>query len=202
MKYAKSDKGYYIPKGSEQQMNPGMSGGMSGGMAGAAGPGDGKLMTTWNSYIDWLDNKGMKGSPELDKGGLGFKMLDEFNAQMKKQDPGFTPITKQDVGKIQGLLKEYREYSKNLVYNDKAKITFPNGQSLFYSQMNPQQKDEFENTYYSSITKTNIDENPGQFTTRVKFASAFMQEKDPVTGEKIGDRKRLGFATPTGVEQK
>jgi len=202
MKYAKSEKGYYVPKGIQQEVNPGMSGDMSGGMAGAGGPGDGKLMNTWNSYIDWLDQKGMKGSEDLDKGDLGFKMVEQFNAEMKKQDANFTPITRQDVGKVQGLLKDYREYAKQQVYNDKAKIRFGDGQELMYSQMNPQQKDEFENTYFSSITKTQIDEKPGQFTTRVKFPSAFVQEKDAQTGEKIGTRSRQGFATPTGIEQK
>ncbi len=32
----------------------------------------------WNRYMAWLDKKGMRGNPALDKGGLGYKYFDEY----------------------------------------------------------------------------------------------------------------------------
>ena len=34
----------------------------------------------WNNYHSWLESKGMAGKPELDKGGLGYKLFDEYVA--------------------------------------------------------------------------------------------------------------------------
>lgn len=35
----------------------------------------------WNTYIDWLRNKGMAGHPDLDKNGLGYEMLEQFRRE-------------------------------------------------------------------------------------------------------------------------
>jgi hypothetical protein len=32
----------------------------------------------WNAYLTWLDKKGMRGKPELDKGGLGNNLFKQY----------------------------------------------------------------------------------------------------------------------------
>lgn len=107
MKYGKSDKGYFISKAGQQEMGSGS--GMQGSMSG--GPGDEQLKNSWNSYVSWLDNKRLKASP----GDLSIDMLDQYNAEMQKQNPNHVPITKQDIDKIQGILKGNRVNEKKSV---------------------------------------------------------------------------------------
>jgi len=38
---------------------------------------DNKLREDWNAYVTWLEKKGVKGKPELDKNDLGGKIIDE-----------------------------------------------------------------------------------------------------------------------------
>ena len=39
---------------------------------------DDKIKSSWNNYLTWLDKKGMKGKPELDKGDLGNKLFRQY----------------------------------------------------------------------------------------------------------------------------
>jgi hypothetical protein len=42
----------------------------------------------WNKYLGWLKDKGMQGKPELDKGGLGEKLFQEYlKGNPKIHDP-------------------------------------------------------------------------------------------------------------------
>ena len=36
------------------------------------------VKSDWNNYLTWLDKKGMRGKPELDKGGLGNNLFKEY----------------------------------------------------------------------------------------------------------------------------
>lgn len=37
-----------------------------------------KVKQDWNMYLSWLDKKGMKGKPELDKGGIGNNLFKQY----------------------------------------------------------------------------------------------------------------------------
>jgi hypothetical protein len=193
MKYGKSDKGYFIPKGQGAEQMQSQGNAMGQNTAGQGkGPGDDLLMQVWNGYVDWLEQKGLKGDPSLDKGGRGYQMLEQYNKEMKQKDPAFLPIQQGDVSRVQELLKDYRTFSMNEIRNDKSMVKFGDGQTLKYSQMDENRRKEFEDVWMQNITKTPVDGNPGQFTTSMKFPSAFIQTLS-AEGEKIGERRRLGY---------
>jgi hypothetical protein len=147
------------------------------------------VMQQWNQYVDWLDSKGMKGSPELDKGDTGFKMMEEY----KKQNPSFN-LTKDDVGVIQQKLQEYRNFSLSNIKENKLKLNY-GGKEVFYKDLNAQQQKDVDENYMGKIKMTNIDKFPGQFTTSTKFSSEFMS--------KVNSREvegRVGFNPLTLTE--
>jgi hypothetical protein len=53
----------------------------------------------WNKYLGWLKEKGMQGKPELDKGGVGEKLFQEYLKQ--------NPETSLSKSIIPGIRKEY-----------------------------------------------------------------------------------------------
>ena len=59
-----------------------------------------KHKADWNKYLTWLDAKKMKGTPDLDKGGLGNKL---FNQYIKEN-----PTTSLNPNIIPGIRKEYQ----------------------------------------------------------------------------------------------
>jgi len=121
---------------------------------------DGNIMQQWNSYVDWLDSKGMKGSPELDKGDKGFQMMEEY----RKINPSFT-IKKDDIGTIQKQLQDYRNFSLDSIKQGKMKISY-GGKEMSYNQLTPAQQKDVDDNYMGKIAKTAVDKFPGQFTTR------------------------------------
>lgn len=64
-----------------------------------------EVKSAWDQYVSWLGQKGLKGSPELDKGTKGIEMLQQF----VQEHPG-TPLSLDLVVDIQNYFKEYREW--------------------------------------------------------------------------------------------
>jgi len=60
----------------------------------------------WNSFLDYLKQKGMQGNPALDNRdtGLGQKLMEEYRAQ----NPHFT-LTYDQVPAVQSDLQNYRQ---------------------------------------------------------------------------------------------
>jgi hypothetical protein len=148
------------------------------------------VMQQWNNYVDWLDSKGMKGSPELDKGDKGFQMMEMY----RKENPSFT-LTKDDVGVIQQRLQDYRSFAIDSIKQGKMKINY-GGKEVFYKDLSPEQQKDVEQNYMGKIAKTGIDKFPGQFTTSTKFSSEFIS--------KVNSREiegRVGF-NPVNESQK
>lgn len=146
------------------------------------------VMQQWNQYVDWLESKGMKGSPELDKGDTGFKMMEQY----RKENPSFK-LTKDDVGVIQQKLQEYRDFSLGNIKENKTKINY-GGKEVFYKDLNPQQQKDVDENYMGKIKKTSIDKFPGQFTTSTKFSSEFMSK---VNSREVAGRVGFNPMTPT-----
>jgi hypothetical protein len=128
------------------------------------------VMQQWNQYVDWLDSKGMKGSPELDKGDTGFRMMEAY----RKENPSFT-LTKDDVGVVQQSLKQYRQFSLDNIKQNKTKINY-GGNEVFYKDLTPQQQKDVDSNYMGKIALTAEDKFPGQYTTSTKFSSEFISK--------------------------
>jgi hypothetical protein len=128
---------------------------------------DNNIRTAWNSYIEWLSKKGLKGHPSLDHNGLGFKMIEEY----QKEHPG-TPLTKDMVVPIQQDFANYRKYALNQI--EQGKGSFGEGVN----------KDNF------LAALSQVDGIPGQRTTSYTFPVGYM--KDMNTGEV----KNKGFMKP------
>lgn len=146
------------------------------------------VMQQWNNYVDWLDSKGMKGSPELDKGDKGFQMMEMY----RKENPSFT-LTKDDVGVIQQRLQDYRSFAIDSIKQGKMKIIY-GGKEVFYKDLSPEQQKDVEQNYMGKIAKTGIDNFPGQFTTSTKFSSEFISK---VNSREIEGRVGFNPLTPT-----
>jgi hypothetical protein len=148
----------------------------------------GNMMQQWNSYVDWLDSKGMKGSPELDKGDKGFQMMEEY----RKINPSFT-IKKDDIGTIQKQLQDYRNFSLDSIKQGKMKISY-GGKEMSYNELTPAQQKDVDDNYMGKIAKTAVDKFPGQFTTSTKFSSEFISK---VNSREVAGRVGFNPLSPT-----
>ena len=149
---------------------------------------DGNIMQQWNGYVDWLDSKGMKGSPELDKGDTGFKMMEMY----RKENPSFK-LTKEDIGLVQQRLQDYRSFALDSIKQGKMKVNY-GGKETFFKDLNPTQQKDVEENYMGKISKTGIDKFPGQFTTSTKFSSEFMSK---VNSREVAGRVGFNPLSPT-----
>jgi hypothetical protein len=133
---------------------------------------DDKVKEEWNKYTSWLEEKGMKGKPELDSDQLGFKMLDEY----RKANPN-TILSKDLILPIQ---REFQTYRQKALENIKTgKATF-NGK---------------EEDFMPGLSK--LDGYPGRYTTSYKFPSATVTTLD--NGIPV-EKKIIPFA-PTDITQ-
>lgn len=170
------------------------------GAAGAKGPGDGIIMNKWNNYVSWLQQKGKKGSKELDKGTEGMNMLNQYNNEMRAKDKSFTPITQDDVGKIQVMLRDYRDYAMEEIRQGRGRARLSSGQDIPYASMNEQQKQEFETGFMPAIRRREIagkewsDKIPGSETTSTIFGSNYIGQVESGVRSPL---QRVGFASET-----
>jgi len=129
---------------------------------------DNTIREGWNDYVKWLDSKGMKGHPDLDKNDLGLKMIDQY----RKENPK-TPITRELVIPIQKEFSKYRDYALGQV--DAGKAVLADGVT----------RDNF--LKHLSI----VDGLPGQRTTSFSFPNEYLKTFEK--GKLIGTENK-GFA--------
>lgn len=146
-----------------------------------------KNRADWNKYVDYLDKKGMKGHPSLDKGGNDVKMINQF----RKEDPT-TTMSKEMVTPIQKEFSSYRTSMIQKIKDKKALMTdseSPNGR---YAKPN-----ENLDNYMKDLSV--VDGIAGQRTTMHKFPDAKLKTVAPDKTESVAN---LGFAkTNTNVYQ-
>lgn len=130
---------------------------------------DNTIREGWNKYLDWLEAKGMRGKPELDKNDLGGKMIDAY----RKENPD-TPISREMVIPIQKEFGKYRDWSLGEV---KA------GRSMLSEGVTPE-------NYMRALSI--VDGFPGQRTTTFKFPLSYMQT---FSNGKLISNENKGFAT-------
>ena len=97
-----------------------------------------KIKADWNKYLDYLEEKGVKGSPELDKGGLGNKYFQEYI----KANPE-TSLSASVIPKIREAYKELRNVNieqikkgKSVYKNEKTGKEYT-GESVDFSDFMP-----------------------------------------------------------------
>lgn len=112
---------------------------------------DNNVRQAWNDYVNWLDSKGLKGSPTLDHNDLGGQMIDEY----RKENPN-TPITRDMIVPIQKEFQNYRNWAINQIET---------GHGAYAPGTN---KDNFLRAL--SI----VDGIPGQRTTSFSFPSQYL----------------------------
>ena len=66
---------------------------------------DNKLRTDWNNFLMYLDKKGVRGKPDLDKGGAGYALFDQY----VKENPT-TSLNRQTLPVIRKELLNYRNW--------------------------------------------------------------------------------------------
>lgn len=112
---------------------------------------DNNVRSAWNQYVQFLDSKGLKGSPVLDHNDMGGKMIDEY----RKENPD-TPITREMVAPIQQEFAKYRQYMLDQIAQ---------GKGQFGPGVN---KDNFMRSL--SV----VDGVPGQRTTSFQFPQGYL----------------------------
>jgi len=131
----------------------------------------------WNEYIDYLSKKGLKGSPELNKGAgeenVGRKVLKQF---LKENPTSSLRIEK--VPKIQNYFEDLQKSGKERLESGKSKMA--EGQT--------------KESFMKGISKVDI--YPGSKTTTYKFPTASLETSE---NGKIISKQELGFTEP-GVD--
>lgn len=126
-----------------------------------------QLKEDWNAYLNWLDKKGMKGKPELDKGGLGNKLFEQY----LKENPNTTLSVEQ----IPNIRKAY------LQMREQGLKDYKEGKMSFSSGTTPE-------NYMKHIVLNEQTENPnyvGQHLTQTPFPGQKFSIKDKKTGQVI-----------------
>lgn len=110
-----------------------------------------EIRADWNDYLKWLDEQDMKGSPSLDRGGVGMKMLAEY----VKTHPGTSlEATEEGVKQIQAEFIKYRKWVLDEIEAGRAQFSAGANKDNFMSWLSK----------YDGI--------PGQFTTKSQFPVA------------------------------
>ncbi len=129
---------------------------------------DNKVRKDWNDYTDWLEKKGLKGHPSLDKGDLGGKMVDQY----KKENPN-SIVSRQTIKPIQKEFSNYRNYALNEIKNKRAGFAEGTNEENFMRALSV------------------VDGIAGQRTTSFKFPDRYLRTFEVDNSSSIKD---MGFA--------
>jgi len=132
---------------------------------------DNKVRNDWNNYVSWLDKKGMKGHPSLDKNGLWNKMIEKY----REENPN-TVITKDIIVPIQKDFDNYRKYSLDQVKS--GKLLFDEGVD--------------ENNFMKNLSV--VDGIAGQRTTSFQYPMDYLKTLDK--DDKVIKVENKGFVIP------
>ncbi len=141
-----------------------------------------QLKTQWNKFARWAAEKGVAGSPDLDKGvgeqNGGIKLVRQY----QKENPG-TLITPENIPEIQGHFKNYREHVIDLIKNKKADYS---------GDINM-----VDTNFMPHLSK--IDGIPGSLTTKSTFPDEWLTTiyKGPGGVVEKQETVNTGLATPT-----
>ena len=127
-----------------------------------------KLKTDWNTYVNWLAQKGLKGHPSLDSGvgdsNVGIQQVKQF----QKENPG-TLISPETISEVQSHFQNYREYVLNKLRTDPKHNMITDPKTGEQRSALPDENLDF---FMRDLSK--VDGIPGQKTTNWQFPSAFL----------------------------
>ena len=129
---------------------------------------DNKIREGWNSYVDWLEAKGLKGNPSLDKDDFGGQMIDKY----KLENPD-SPISREMIIPIQKDFIVYRDFVLEEVKNKKAGLA---------DGVTPE-------TFMKDLSV--VDGIAGQKTTKFKFPFKYLET---YMGDKLEKKENKGFS--------
>jgi len=129
---------------------------------------DNKIREAWNSYVDWLEAKGLKGNPSLDKDDFGGQMIDKY----KLENPD-SPISREMIIPIQKDFIVYRDFVLEDVKNKKARLA---------DGVTPE-------TFMKDLSV--VDGIAGQKTTKFKFPFKYLET---YMGDKLEKKENKGFS--------
>ena len=129
---------------------------------------DNKIREGWNSYVDWLEAKGLKGNPSLDKDDFGGQIIDKY----KLENPD-SPISREMIIPIQKDFIVYRDFVLEEVKNKKARLA---------DGVTPE-------TFMKDLSV--VDGIAGQKTTKFKFPFKYLET---YMGDKLEKKENKGFS--------
>lgn len=129
---------------------------------------DNKIREGWNSYVDWLEARGLKGNPSLDKDDFGGQMIDKY----KLENPD-SPISREMIIPIQKDFSVYRDFVLEDVKNKKARLA---------DGVTPE-------TFMKDLSV--VDGIAGQKTTKFKFPFKYLET---YMGDKLEKKENKGFS--------
>ncbi len=109
----------------------------------------------WSGYVDWLEKKGLKGHPDLDKGDIGKQVLQQYI----KENPQ-TSLTPDIVAPIQADFANYRNFALEQVKQGKMAMTHGTTPENFMQEL------------------SKLDNYPGSMTTLHKFPIEYLRYLD------------------------
>ena len=121
----------------------------------------------WNAYVDWIDKKGYKGSPLLDKKDTG--LASSLFNQFKKENPN-TTISLDHVKAVQSEMETLANSARNF----EARRGNPNAQNIM-----------------QGVSK--VDGWPGSRTTSFKFPD---MDKTTYNNSVLTSHQNLGILNP------
>jgi hypothetical protein len=148
-----------------------------------------KVKQDWNAYLDYLEEKGVKGLPALDKDNLGNKYFKEY----LRKNPN-TSLNENIIPKIREAYKTLRDSQIADMQAGKATYQGKSGKDVDYSG------------FMKHIVDNELTENPnyiGQHLTQTKFPGGAIVEKNtgkvlektniltPGWGEKVMKKENL-----------
>lgn len=127
---------------------------------------DNNVRRAWNEFTSYLEKKGLKGNPILDRGEKSFEVLEMY----RKENPN-TPLTRAHIVPIQEDFGRYRQGIIDKI--EKSKASYGTGTT--------------KENFMKGLSK--VDGIPGSMTTSFQFPSAYLEtfeQAKPVKKESKG----------------
>lgn len=141
-----------------------------------------KIKTDWNDFLSWMEQKGVKGKPELDKGDLGNKYFKDYI----KSHPE-TSLSEKAIPIIRQEYVKLRDDNAARILAGKGEFTLPD-----VGVLTGEAAKKYMDRFMGNILKNEQSANPnyvGQYLTQTPFPPSTFKvyENDKLISEKTQD---------------
>jgi hypothetical protein len=139
-----------------------------------------KIKSDWNSFLSWMEKKGVKGKPELDKGDTGNKYFKQYIAE----NPG-TSLNESVIPIIRQEYVKLRDDGVKNILEGKGVFSLPGVGNLQGDKAKP-----YIDRYMGHILNNERSEHPnyvGQHLTQTYFPPATLNIEED--GKLVGQKK-------------